>query len=100
MQLQKSLTHRQKDIFMKINPEDPILFSTDFKLTKVKTNKDLFSEEKDPYDLDFESIPKLFMIKEQTTSITCPPCNETMNTCHQSQCCSAMCSGNPNCPNG
>lgn len=52
----------------------------------------------DPYNLDIKTVLKNVTVKEQTgTSVSCPPCNETNNTCYGTQCCSADCSGNPNC---
>ena len=49
------------------------------------------------YDLDIKAILNTVSAHQQTGSVTCPPCNETNNSCHGTQCCTAGCSGNANC---
>ncbi len=51
----------------------------------------------DPYNLELKTVLQKSLAKEQTGSVSCPPCNETNNGCYGTQACTPNCSGNANC---
>lgn len=96
----------RKESFMKIDARIPSFSSQEGNKSRTeqkgKNYRELWeanksSQSSDPYDLDINTVIKGFTAKDRTGSVTCPPCNETNNSCHGTQCCTGNCSGNPNC---
>lgn len=81
-----------------IKPKEESTLPFERKPLKVPTKQSTLRSASDDYDLDIRvEVINTMNPHQQTGSVTCPPCNETNNSCYGTQCCSGTCSGNANC---